>query len=79
MQTVAANQASIQQYLSSLVTPAALRRMFGCSEMTLLDWRRNKGLPAYVIPGESRPAIRFDLKQVRQWAKANGKKLHLNA
>ena len=53
------------------VTEGVLQKLFGKSSITLELWRKNKGLPFVVIPGDGRPAIRFVLADVLAWAKAN--------
>jgi len=54
--------------LSSFMTGNQMRRLFGRTAMTLYIWRRDKGLPYILIPGEGKPSIRFDLDAVLSWA-----------
>ena len=44
---------------------------FGVSGMTIHNWRNYRDLPALVIPGSDRPALRFMPSEVIKWAKAN--------
>lgn len=54
-----------------LVTTGYLLRLFDRAEPTLYLWRRERGLPYIVIPGDDRPVIRYDLRKVIAWAKKN--------
>lgn len=62
----------LQEQLNSMLTTADLCRMFQKTPMTIHLWRKNKGLPAVVIPGGKRPTVRFVAKDVIRWAKKNG-------
>lgn len=44
---------------------------FGVTAMTIHNWRNYRALPAIVIDGEKRPAVRFVPHEVIQWAKDN--------
>ena len=67
----------LQKTLDQLMTAGQVRQSFQkpISAMTLHLWRRNKGLPTIVIPGDSRPAIRFLPAQVAEWARGEGIKI----
>lgn len=75
---MAANPTKIQEYLDSLVTDSRVAKGFGVSLMTIYAWRNSKDLPVYVIKGDGRPAIRFDLALVSRWAQKNGKVFDLH-
>jgi hypothetical protein len=57
--------------LDQYVTVGRLCAMFKRSALTIAVWRETKGLPYVEIPGDDRPAIRFDLPDVLKWAKKN--------
>lgn len=61
-------------YLRGLITERQVARGFGVTLMTVKHWRTAYGLPAYVIPGDERPAVRYDPAHVKHWAKEHGKK-----
>jgi hypothetical protein len=68
------SRAEFQKGLDKLITAAEVRRALGISTMTLHIWRRRRGLPTVVIPGEGRNTIRFLPDEVADWAKQNGEK-----
>lgn len=67
--------ATLQATLDALSTTQDLCRMFERTPMTIHLWRKHKDLPAIVIPGESRPTIRFVIGDVLAWAKVNNIKI----
>lgn len=56
-------------------TSADLCKMFDRSYQTIMLWRQKQGLPHKRFPGNGRDMILFDLEEVRQWAKDNGKQI----
>lgn len=70
------NSTELQRLLERCWTIHDLSEMFQVSGMTIHNWRAYRGLPALVIPGDSRPALRFVPSEVRKWAKENGVKVH---
>lgn len=65
----------MQKYLNSLLTTEDVCELFGRSDMTLNIWRMKHGLPYFNIPGRGRPAIRYDLDLVLEWAEKEGKEV----
>lgn len=63
----------MNRYWAKLRTERQIAKGFGVALMTIVTWRNKHGMPAYVIPGDRRPAVRFDVNHVKEWAKANGK------
>lgn len=61
----------LQKTLDGLWTTAHLCRLFKRTRMTISLWRRNKSLPAIVIPGDVRPTILFVPSEILAWAAAN--------
>jgi hypothetical protein len=58
-----------------LATLSDLCKLFRRSPQCILNWRAYEALPAIVIPGTLGRAVRYDLAEVKRWAKANGKEL----
>lgn len=56
---------------TDFVTTGYLMRLFGRAEPTLYLWRRERGLPYVLIPGDDRAVVRYDLRKVLAWAKEN--------
>ena len=57
------------------------KRMLRVSGQTIYNWRTKTGpherpLPALLIPGTGRPALRFVVSEIEQWAKENRKKVY---
>lgn len=46
-----------------------IQKLFRRKEPTLLNWRRDYGLPHAVLPSELRPSIRYRLSRVLAWAR----------
>ena len=46
---------------------------YGVVPMTVHNWRTKQGLPAEIIPGRKRDAVRFKKKDVEKWAEKHGK------
>ncbi len=67
---------TVEPYFTSLLTVPDLTRMFGVTPMTIHNWRKDRGLPAVVIPGYARPTIRFQLPAVIAWARREGVSIH---
>lgn len=55
--------------LTDLMTTKEVAEIFGVSLLTIYTWRCEKDLPFIRIGGGGIPVIRFDPKQVREWAK----------
>lgn len=64
---------ALQKKLNSLWTVQQLcqKTKPSVTPMTIHLWRANRGLPAVVIAGDKRPAIRFVPADIRRWAKRN--------
>jgi hypothetical protein len=69
---------TFQSWLEGLMTHSDLCRLFKRSELTVMLWRQNHGLPYIRVPGENRDTIRYDREQVIAWARSKGKRLHLD-
>lgn len=65
------NSAQIQRQLDGLWTAQDVCAEYGVTAMTVHLWRA-KGMPAVVIPGQKRPAIRFVRQEVQSWARTQG-------
>lgn len=63
--------------LADLVATGYLAKLFRRTELTITLWRSNEDLPFVVIPGDDRPAIRFELPLVRDWARQRGKRMYI--
>jgi hypothetical protein len=61
--------------LSDLVTYKSIMALFGRSLVTVRMWHKYEGMPYVRIPGDGRDSIRFDIKEVKKWAKKNGKEI----
>lgn len=61
----------LQDQLNKLWTTTDLCRRFKKEPMTIYLWRRDRKLPAIIIPGSSRPTVRFVPDDVRKWAANN--------
>lgn len=72
-----ANPLEVEQetVMKNLVTTHQLARMFRRAPITVMLWKRNEGLPYVSIPGDNRPAIRYDMDQVTAWANRTGKRI----
>lgn len=68
--------ADLQKLLERCWTIQDLQDRFRVSGMTIHNYRNYRGLPAVVIPGDVRPALRFIPNEVAAWAKTNGIKMH---
>jgi len=68
---------NLQARLASLMTTRDVADMFGVTSMTVHLWRMNRGLPVIVIPGDTRPAIRYDRADVVSWAAAQERRPRL--
>lgn len=66
----------LQKSVSKCWTVQHLEKLFGCTSMTIHNWRRDRGLPAVVIPGDGRPALRFVPIDVIDWAKREQVPMH---
>ena len=64
--------------LEGYVTTKFLCRLFDRSELTIIYWRRDNGLPYIEIPSDARPTVRFVLKEVLKWGKRNKKQMDLS-
>ena len=67
----------LQERLSGLMTTQDVAHLFCVTSMTVHLWRSSRGLPALVIPGTSRPAVRFARRDVLAWAADNGRRVRL--
>mgnify|MGYP003815892779 CR=1 FL=1 len=56
-----------------IISRKEVMALFGKSELTIMKWQQNKGLPYIRIPGDKRDTIKFDKEAVVAWGKANGK------
>jgi hypothetical protein len=63
------------EVLEGLVDTNYLMRMFNRSDLTIIKWRQEHGLPYVQISGEGRPAVRYRLDRVRRWARSQGRKV----
>lgn len=65
---------TLQAKLDGLWSVGKLRRLFDVTGMTIHLWhtRQENPLPAIVIKGDGRDAIRFVPDEVRAWARKNG-------
>jgi hypothetical protein len=61
----------IQAQFNHLWTTQNLCRLFGCTPMTITNWRRNKDLPTIIIPGGLKPTVRFVPQDILRWARRN--------
>jgi hypothetical protein len=59
--------------IDGLLTITGVARLFSRSALTILQWRTYNGLPYVVLPGDERPSIRYELDEVRAWARREGK------
>ena len=55
-----------------LLTDSVVCDLFGISRTTLWLWRKTRGFPETVIPGDRNHAIRYKVSDVKQWARSNG-------
>ena len=62
----------------NLLTTSDLCKLFKRGWLTILIWRRDKGLPYVRIPGHKRDTIRFDRKAVLKWAQQTGRRIYPN-
>jgi hypothetical protein len=62
--------------ISKLWTVQELKRRMNKSNMTIHNWRRERGLPYIEIKGDVRSTIRFVPNEVRAWARKHGQKLN---
>ena len=67
---------ALQKKLEGLWTTQDLVRRFRVTAMTIHQWRQARDLPALVLEGEGRPAIRYVPEDVRAWAEAKKVPLH---
>lgn len=65
------------EVLADFVTAAHLRELFRVSEQTIALWRKHKGLPYVVVPGDKRGSIHFRLERVRRWAESRHVKMYV--
>lgn len=67
------NVSQLQRDINSCWTVKELCRRAGVTPMTVHLWRArtNEPLPAVVIEGDMRPAIRFVPALTKQWARQN--------
>jgi hypothetical protein len=61
--------------LNNLCTVGDMMRLFKRTELTIRLWCKYRNMPVVQIPGDSRPAIRFDIEEVTQWAEENGMRM----
>lgn len=66
MQTTA-----IQKQLNALWTAQDVAEHFNVTPMAIYLWRE-RGLPCVILPGTSRPAVRFVPADVREWTHKHG-------
>lgn len=67
---------ALQRQLEGLWTTQDLIRRFRKSAMTIHQWRQSRALPALVLEGDGRPAIRYVPDEIRAWALVNKQALH---
>lgn len=67
---------ALQKQLEGLWTTQDLIRRFRVTAMTIHQWRQTRNLPALVLEGAGRPAIRYVPDDIRNWAKASKQSLH---
>lgn len=61
----------------NLLTAGQMVRLFKVTELTLRRWRKDHGLPHVIIPGDGKDNIRYDLEEVKRWARDTGHRLYL--
>lgn len=61
------------EVLDGFLTTAEVCKGFCVGELTILNWRKRRGLPYVVMRGSGRDTIRFREERVREWALWNGK------
>lgn len=54
------------------LTTRQLTYMFDVTGMTILTWRKKRGLPCHQLPGGLKPPVRFDEGLVIEWANRQG-------
>jgi phage terminase Nu1 subunit (DNA packaging protein) len=62
-------------FMDHLKPHGYLCELFKRSKETIELWRKKHGLPFVCIPGDTRPAIRFDLAVVKPWARRTGRRM----
>lgn len=70
------NSKALERALRDCWTVSDLQKRFRKSGMTIHLWRVNRGLPAVVIEGSGRAAIRFIPEEVRAWAEKMEQKMY---
>ena len=73
---VEVNGGELQKVLERCWTINDMVERFKVSGMTIHNWRNYRNVPAVVIPGESRPALRFIPNEVIAWAKDHDVKMY---
>lgn len=68
-----------REVLRGLSTVSEISEMLGVSRITIHTWRKYRGLPYVVIPGDTKNAIRFRKKDVLEWAREKGVKVKRGA
>jgi hypothetical protein len=63
--------------LVGLLDHKQLQALFGKAKETIINWKRNYGLPHITIPGDAHSAVRFVLAEVVAWAIQNRKRYNL--
>ena len=66
----------LQALLDKLWTTQDLMRAFKRTAMCIYQWRIREDLPAVVVTGAGRNAVRFIPAEVRAWAKTTGKRIY---
>lgn len=66
----------LQKALDKCWSIQDLEKLFKVSGMTIHNWRAKRGLPAIVIAGRSRPALRFVPSEVWEWGRTNDVPMH---
>lgn len=59
--------------IDNQLTTADLMAMFNRSGLTIMVWRKSRGLPYIRITGAVRDTIRYDKVAVLRWARKHGK------
>ena len=67
---------ALQKKLGGLWTTRDLVQKFRVTAMTIHQWRQARELPALVLEGTGRPAVRYVPDEVRSWAKKRNVPLH---
>ncbi len=79
MRRIEMSGAELQRFLDKCWTINDMIAAFRVTGMTIHNWRTQRGLPAIVISGDRRPALRFMPSEVAEWARQNDVPMHNRA